>query len=317
VTAILGMTYLDGVLMMADTEEWLGGDAKSECDKLYRFIFPIGTVIMGGAGDSHLIECANQELHQFFATGGAQTPDQKITPESTLGALNAFAAKFVKDTAKPYRGFALESVPVIEMLIALNCNNEQTLLFRWTHGRVVWIPPSHHSSVGSGRAQLQPLLRDVQFIASKECMLFHGIRMMFHAKRGVRDVGGKTEAVALQNDGGTHYFGTDAMQKVEEFVRNYEQFKTKVLDTDITTIACADPRIEPELEANVGENLSGLAGIFVQYRNAYKDILKPQLDAQRSTARQSRCDAECQQQDQSGYGDQTETPSHAAKTGDV
>jgi 20S proteasome alpha/beta subunit len=61
-TAILGLSYLDGVLMMGDTEESLGGDSKSECDKLYRFIFPSGTVITCGAGDSHLIDCANQEL---------------------------------------------------------------------------------------------------------------------------------------------------------------------------------------------------------------------------------------------------------------
>jgi 20S proteasome alpha/beta subunit len=50
-TAILGLNYLDGVLMMADTEETTSTATKSECDQLYRFTFPIGTVITGGAGD--------------------------------------------------------------------------------------------------------------------------------------------------------------------------------------------------------------------------------------------------------------------------
>ena len=280
-TAILGLNYLDGVLMMADTEELLGGDAKSECDKLYRFTFPIGTVITGGAGDSHFIDCANQELHQFFATGAAQTPDAKATAESILAGLNTFAAKFFDETTRAYSGFALETVPRIEMLIAVNCN-QQTMLFRWTHNDVLWIPPSDHTSIGSGVVQLHPMLRDVQFSASKECLLFHGMRMMFHAKRAVVGVGGKTEAVALQNDGRTHNFGSIALQKIEELVMNYEQFKTKILDANVSTIAVTDPRIEPELERNIEASFANLPNILKGYRQAYKDILKPQLDAQRS-----------------------------------
>ena len=80
-TAILGMNYLDGVLMLADTEETTSSATKSECDKLYRFTFPIGTVITGGAGDATLIEYANQEMHQFFARGGGQQPNSKWKPE--------------------------------------------------------------------------------------------------------------------------------------------------------------------------------------------------------------------------------------------
>ena len=74
VTAIVGFNYLDGVLMLADTEESLGEGAKSECDKLYRFSFPGGTVIAGGAGDSHLIDCANQEMQTFFSLSGEGKP---------------------------------------------------------------------------------------------------------------------------------------------------------------------------------------------------------------------------------------------------
>jgi len=47
------------------------------------------------------------------------------------------------------------------------------------------------------------------------------------------------------------------------------------------TIAATDPRIEPELERNVEESWVDLASIFKQWREAYREILKPQLDAQR------------------------------------
>jgi hypothetical protein len=62
---------------------------------------------------------------------------------------------------------------------------------------------------------------------------------MHHAKRAVPGVGGKTEAVALQNDGRTHWFGTIATQKIEELIVNYEAFKTKVLDEQPTTTTMA------------------------------------------------------------------------------
>ncbi len=140
-TAILGLSYLDGVLMMADTEESLGGDAKSECDKLYRFSFPSGTVVTGGAGDSHLIECANQDLHQFFAR------TVKTTPGEILEALNGFALKLFEETVSPLRGFQYE--PGLEMLIAVNCNKQSTLLFKWAQNRVIWIAPPQHTSIVS------------------------------------------------------------------------------------------------------------------------------------------------------------------------
>jgi hypothetical protein len=53
------------------------------------------------------------------------------------------------------------------------------------------------------------MLRDFQFVPTKETALFCGIRMMHHAKRIVVGVGGKTEAIALLNNGTTIYFGTD------------------------------------------------------------------------------------------------------------
>jgi hypothetical protein len=273
-TAILGLSYLDGVLLMADTEESLGGDAKSECDKLYRFVFPSGTVVTGGAGDSHLIDCANQDLHQFFAS------KVKTKPEEILESLNSFAVKFFEETISPLKGFQYE--PGLEMLIAVNCNKHSTLLFKWKQNHVLWIAPPQHTSIGVGEIQTHPMLRDVQFAASKECMLFYGLRMMYQAKRTVVGVGGKTEAIALQNDGTTHYFGTIATQKIEELIANYEHFKTTILDGNVSTIAVNDQRIEPEMEVNVEKFFSDLPSLLKSYRQAYKDILKPQVDVQRT-----------------------------------
>jgi len=74
--------------------------------------------------------------------------------------------------------------------------------------KVLWIAPSHHECIGSGVWQLHPMLRDFQFVPTKETALVCGIRMMYHAKRIIQGVGGKTEAVALMNDGSTLHYGT-------------------------------------------------------------------------------------------------------------
>ncbi len=269
-TAILGLNYLDGVLMMADTEETTSNFTKSECDKLYRFTFPIGTVITGGAGDSHLIEHANQELHQFFARGGAQTPNTKSTPEDILAGLNSFARQFFRETIGEYQGLDPALVPIFQMLLAVNYE-KQSYLFRWANNTVVWIPSSQHTSIGSGAIQIHPMLRDVQFSATKECMLFLGLRMMFHAKRSVHGVGGKTEAIALQNDGVTHYFGVDGTQKVENLVINFEQFLIKLIYTGVSSIFSP----AKDLEENVEKTFAQVPGLLHQYRDGYRKIMTP------------------------------------------
>jgi 20S proteasome alpha/beta subunit len=270
-TAILGMNYLDGVLMMADTEETTSMATKSEADKLYRFIFPVGTVILGGAGDAHLIECANQDLHQYFAKGGMQKPDTKATPEEIHSGLNAFAQKFFKETTGQYKGLASDLVPTFEMLIAINYE-KRSYLFRWTHNRVVWIPSHQHTSIGSGMIQIHPMLRDVQFAATKESSLFLGVRMMFHAKRIVQAVGGKTEAIALQHDGATHYFGLETTKKVEDLVVNFEQFLNKFVYLAVSNVS---PTVA-ELDKNVEKGFAELSKLLHQYRKTYREILTPQ-----------------------------------------
>jgi Proteasome subunit len=267
-TAIVGLTYLDGVLIMADTEETVSNSTKSECDKLYRFTFPIGTIITGGAGDSHLIQYANQQLHQFFIRGGAQNPRAKCTPEELLAGLNTFARRFFRETIGPYRGLAAELVPSFEMLIAMNYD-KQTRLFYWSGNSVVWVP--QHESIGSGVIQLHPMLRDVDFAASKESTLFLGVKMMFHAKRIVQGVGGKTEAIALENSGATHYFGLHATKQIEDLVINFEQFLSKFVYTSLSNIS----ETVKDLDKNVNDLFLQIPSRLHEYRERYREILSP------------------------------------------
>jgi Proteasome subunit len=266
-TAILGLHYLGGVLMMADTEETTSTATKSECEKFCRFTFPVGTVLTGGAGDTHCIEYANQELHRYFSRGH---PERKATHEDILDGLDKFAQKLFRETIGQYRGFASELVPTLEMLITVNYEHHSRL-FHLANNHVVWVPPSRHLSIGAGRIQLHPMLQDVQSQANKETMLFLGAKMMFHAKRIVQAVGGKTEAIALQNDGHTHYFGIATMKKVEDLVVNFEQFLTYFVCLGVSNIS---PEVT-ELDENINKLLADIPRRLHEYRDEYKTILMP------------------------------------------
>jgi hypothetical protein len=264
-TAILGMHYINGVLMMADTEESLGVDAKSECDKLERFIFKLGnnsgTVLTGGAGDTHLIECANQELHRLFAAGIKQG-------DEVVQVLNEFAGMFFERSMQGYEGSHPDYAPHFDMLIAVNIR-PMTWLFKWHRNRVVLVPPLTHVSVGSGETQLHPMLRDCQLSGVDEVMLFLGLRMMFYTKRQVVGVGGKTEAVALQNDGITHFWGTDTTAKIEALVSNLDRFLTQYLYTSISHVTAN----VKDVEKAVNKNLADLPKMMRMYRREYKKII--------------------------------------------
>jgi hypothetical protein len=270
-TAILGLNAAENdgasVVMLADTEESLGGDAKSECDKLHRFTFGasltrVGTVITGGAGDTHLIECANQEMERFLATAM-----KGKKPKDILSLLNDFARMFTEDTLRSYRGLASELVPEIpDLLIAINIP-PQCWLFCWQGNRVRLIPQFMHTSIGTGIAQIHPMLRDVQFSGPWEMMLFHGLRMMFHAKRAVRGVGGKTEARILHHDGSTRFYGTDSTQRIEDVVRNFEEFCIKFLYETIANVRAP--------EAGVKEAFRMIGEQFPEFRKSYEKILNP------------------------------------------
>jgi hypothetical protein len=214
-TAIIGFSCFDSVLMMSDTEETTSQYTKSDCDKLYRFNSPSGTVLTGGAGDGHLIDCANQELEKFFATGMPGTPDVEVTPQLILDGLNIFAQKFFSETTAGYAGSGVQP-PDFELLIAVNVLKKQTLLFKLRETRVLWLAPPRHECIGIGAEVVHPMLRDFQFVVTKETALFCGIRMMNRAKRTLQGVGGKTEAMALLHNGATVTFGTANTALIEE-----------------------------------------------------------------------------------------------------
>jgi hypothetical protein len=270
-TAILGLNCLDSILMLADTEESLGRDAKSECDKLFRFPFPVksptantGTILTGGAGDTHLIEYVNQKLTRLFSKG--------ITPKTDLfTTLDSFARECFEDSMRGYQGSQLEP-PTMEMLIAISIR-PQTWLFHWSGNSVILIPAYVHTAIGGGITQLHPMLRDIQFSGTTESMLFLGVRMMRHAKRTVNGVGGKTEAVALFNDGATHFFGTTATQKIEELGENLDYFINMEIYTSVFNVA-GDVK---DLDKNVKENLGRFPAIMGTYREAYRKILTPSI----------------------------------------
>ncbi len=267
-TAILGFSCTDSVLMMADTEETTSQYTKSDCDKLYRFNSPSGTVITGGAGDGHMIDCANQALQKFFGEGLPGTPDVPLNGQIILDGLNAFARDFFSDTAVGYSESGLE-YPDFELLVAANIHKKQTLLFKLYRNTVLWLSPPRHECIGSGVVQLHPMLRDFRYITTTETALFCGIRMMYQAKRILQGVGGKTEAIALQNDGVTHYFGTDNTARIEELVVNFEEFLGKFLYTSVSNVS----KEFPEIDANCEKSFADMPDIFKQYRNKYKELI--------------------------------------------
>lgn len=216
-TAIVGMQCTDGVLLLADTEETISQESKAECDKLSLLTFPHGKMLIGGAGTSHFIEYAEQTLERDFL----QFP--RTWPEILLDANSAFR-KINKETLGFYKGFARELIPEgIELLSAINVSGK-TVLFRWQNNSVVEVHPARHDSVGCGVNQTSAMLRDLRIRMGADGMLFYGVRVMRHAKRGVTGVGGKTEAAVLHNDGTIGYFSTGVTAQIEDLIAEIDNF---------------------------------------------------------------------------------------------
>jgi hypothetical protein len=268
-TAIIGFTCHDSVLMMADTEESTTEATKSSCDKLYRFTSPTGTVITGGAGDAQLIDCANQALQHYFATGLPGTPDVPVTGQLILDGLNIFAQKFFSETTEQYETAGLDPLPEFELLIAVNNLKKGTLLFKLLRNKVLWIEPPNHRCIGSGEWTVHPMLRDFQFVPTKETALFCGIRMMYHAKRIIQGVGGKTEAVALMNDGSTLYYGTANRALIEDLVANFEEYLGKFVYTSVSNVS----KEFAEIDDNCEKAFENVPQVLKQYRDKYKELL--------------------------------------------
>lgn len=209
-TAILGLTCTDGILMLADTEESLSQESKSECDKLRSYLCPNGQVLLGGAGQSHLVEYAMRHI-------GLSLLQKRRTWEEIEVDLNVLNRRIFQETLGPYQGFAAGVVPEwIDMLIAVQSFG-QLRLFKWTQTTV--IPANtYHTSIGAGVAQMHPMLLDMNFVFSAKAMLLFGVYVMRQTKRIVQSCGGKTEAVALRPDGTRTYFFSEQTSRVEEFL---------------------------------------------------------------------------------------------------
>ena len=186
-TAILGLNCSDAVIMLADTEETIGENLKSEADKLERFKSLYGPIISGGAGDSDAIDCANHDLFLFLW--------DRITANSDiLRELRNFPETFFFRVIRPFAGFPAIFIPSCEMLIAANSIvRKKTELFYWKETRVFQVPSPIHISIGVGSLRSHSMLRDVEFDPpwSWEAMLIHGIRIVMMTKKTVQGVGGK------------------------------------------------------------------------------------------------------------------------------
>lgn len=263
-TAIVGLRYFGGVLMFADSEESFGTIGKSESDKLCRFPFGdvngVGTVIIGGAGDAHFIDCANQELTRFL--------QDEFDPEIGLDAnLSTFAARFWLESIEPFKGFDRDYIPEFDLLITVNYRHRSEL-FCWRKNKVLYVGGS--TSIGSGEIQIHPMLRDLQFSANLESMLFYGVRLLRHAKRLVQGVGGHTEAIALDDKGVSTIYGRNTIKRIEDLELNLDEFVHKAMYLSVSNIT----ETVKNVDKNVEDFLQKLPGVIHQYRENYKSILK-------------------------------------------
>jgi hypothetical protein len=159
-------------------------------------------------------------------------------------------------------------VPEAEFLIAVNRLKKQTLLFKLTRNKVRWIPTSRHECIGSALWQLHPMLRDFEFILPEETALFCGIRMMNQAKRIIQSVGGKTEAMALMNDGATHIFDTANTALIESLVANFDEYLGKFVFTSVSNVS----KEFADIDKNCEKNFSEVPATLKQYRERYKEL---------------------------------------------
>lgn len=268
-TAIIGFTCFDSVLMMADTEESTTS-GKSSCEKLYHFPSPSGYVLTGGAGDAHLIDCANQELQVFMGKGMPGTPkNAPLSPQLVLDGLNIFAKKFFKETTKTYKAAGITDPPDCELLVAVNILKKQTYLFKLSLNKVLWVTPPNHKVIGCGDLIIHPMLWDFDFVPQKETALFCGIRMMYHAKNIVEGVSGFTDAVALLNGGEMLFYGTSNTSRIESLVVNFEQYVDKFIYTSVSNVSKAFK----EIDKNAEKGFKQFPGILKGYRDQYKEML--------------------------------------------
>jgi hypothetical protein len=198
------------------------------------------------------------------------TPDVDVTPDLILHGLNLFAQKLFSETTVSYAAAGMNPLPEFQLLIAINILKKHTYLFKLYRNTVLWIAPPRHECIGSGVVQVHPMLRDFQFSPTKETALFCGIRMMHHAKRIIQGVGGKTEALALMNDGVTVHFGTANTALIEDLAANFEEFLGRIVYTSVSNVS----REISETDANCEKAFADVPDVLKQYRDRYRELLE-------------------------------------------
>jgi 20S proteasome alpha/beta subunit len=251
-TAILGFTCTDGILLLADTEaSFIHSGTKSECDKLQYRKANNGMMLCGAAGSGRDIDYATFQLEsrmlQRTPTSGNELYVQiEELTRSIATSLNRYLD--------------------IDMLLAVRpyaFNNVS--LYRWSSDLIY--PITGHACSGSGMIQLEPLLRHVDFTGPSDTMLLYAVRLMLDAKRLVQGVGGKTEAAVLYHkEAGYRWFGSDLTQEIEHLVLDMERHNNLALMPCIAGESSDAAHIDQSLAA-IGEDVK-------RFRTRYQELVR-------------------------------------------
>jgi hypothetical protein len=196
-------------------------------------------------------------------------PDAPVTFQLVLDGLNVFAQKLFKETTKTYKKVGLDPLHEFALLIAVNILKKGTYLFKLYLNKVLWIAPPNHTVVGCGDLVIHPMLYDFQLTPQKETALFCGIRMMYIAKNTIPGVSGKTDAVALLNDGSLIYYGTLNAARIESLVANFDEYLGKFVYLSVSNVS----KEFPEIDGNCEQGFQDVPGILKNYRDKYKELL--------------------------------------------
>ena len=215
VTSIAGFQCFDGLLMCADSEETIFTESKSQVRKIDAFRVSHASVAIGGAGDTYLIEYVQLKLQQAMQ-------EECPTWENVDPWLTEFVGNIWDTCIRPFRGLGERPHP--EFLIGLRMFGTYSL-YRWIENRIHEIPNRRHVSIGTGIAQSEPLLSDLQeFCFPVDQMLLYAVRAMLRVKQLVQGCGGKTEVVFLRNDGLIVRPATIHVDVIEYLVEEIDHF---------------------------------------------------------------------------------------------
>lgn len=245
VTAILGFTCSDGILLFADTEGSYEV-TKAECDKLRRVKTQFGTIMVGTAGT--LID-ADYAIHRLQHL---QVDTSSIT---ICGAIEGLATSIYSDVGP------LE----IDMLLAVKSwSADRAEMFRWC-GNLVY-PIHSHACSGTGAIHLDPQLRFIDFSGSSDEMLLYGVKLMLEAKRLVQGVGGKTEAVLLCHTPRTYkWYGEHTISEIEKLVLDMERYGNRTIIPFIAGVATTPEMIDASKVAAIDK--------LCDFRSQYQRLL--------------------------------------------